>query len=179
MREVKITLALFFLVFHNVIAQHEADNKQAENWATFIGDGYQLNYPKDWELNESLPNAEMAVLSELTSEADSFRENVNLLIQDLTGTDIDLDQYVQISENQVRNELVNGRIFYSDRHNVTGSEFHMIIYSGQFGTTNLKLQQHYLIKDKKAYVITLTCAYTEFDNYQKIGAMILGSFQFK
>lgn len=174
MHEIKFLGAILFLISFNAAAQQDTDK-----WETFNGDGYQLNYPQDWELNASLPNAEMAVLSGLTSEDDSFRENVNLLIQDLTGADIDLDQYVQISENQVRNDLVNGRIFYSERHNVTGSEFHMIIFSGKFGTSNLKLQQHYLIKNNKAYVLTLTCAYAEFDDYQKIGAMILGSFQFK
>lgn len=44
----------------------------------------------------------LIILSPLESEKDTFRENVNLLIQDLTGLDIGLDQYTKISEDQMK-----------------------------------------------------------------------------
>ena len=76
---------------------------QSIEWKSLNEKNYSIQYPVNWELNKSgQMNTSFILFSELTSEKDQFKENVNLIIQDLTGYNIDFEQYVQISENQIK-----------------------------------------------------------------------------
>ena len=87
---------------------------QTKDWNTFKKDSYTIDYPKDWELDESGQMGTSFILfSPLTSQKDQFRENVNLLVQDLTGYNLDLDKYVEISEEQVKTLITDGKIIES------------------------------------------------------------------
>jgi hypothetical protein len=56
-------------------------------------------------------------------------------------------------------------------------EFQKIIYTGDFGTFNLTIEQYYLVKNNKAYILTLTCETPQFEAYKEIGEKILDSFR--
>ena len=72
------------------------------HWETFSQNGYTIKYPDSWSLNKTGEmGTELVVSSQLTSKNDFFKENVNLVIQNLTGMNIDLDKYVKISEGQI------------------------------------------------------------------------------
>jgi len=89
---------------------------QTEDWNTIKKDSYSIDYPKDWELNESGQMGTSFILfSPFTSQKDQFIENVNLLVQDLTGYNLDLDGYVEISEGQIKTMITNGKIIESKR----------------------------------------------------------------
>lgn len=44
---------------------------------------------------------------------DLFRENINLMIQDLSGLTINLDNYVKISEEQIKTLITAGQLIES------------------------------------------------------------------
>ncbi len=87
------------------------------------------------------------LFSELSSEEDQFKENVNLKIQDLTGHDINMDQYVEISTGQITTMISEGTILESERKMENGIEFHQVIFTGKQGPFSLKFEQRYWIKD--------------------------------
>ena len=62
-------------------------------WKSLNTESYSIQYPENWELVTSgQMNTSFVIFSELSSETDPFRENVNLIIQDLKGYHMDLDK---------------------------------------------------------------------------------------
>lgn len=160
----------------------EGDVHIPENWNTLDGTDYSIQYPDSFELNQSGQMGESFILfSKHTSEEDPFRENINLLVQDLTGqnNDIDLDKYVELSEGQVQSMLTDGNIIESKRLTTDSKEYHKIIYTGKQDELDLKWLQYYWVGNNKAYVLTLTCEENQYDAYATVGEKIMNSFRLK
>lgn len=137
---------------------------------------YLIKYPGTWEVDQSgQMGMSFALFSPLSFDRDQFRENVNLVIQDLTGHDMDLTDFVNLSENQIQSMMQNGEILKSEK----SGDYYMMIYTGTMGKYQLKFSQRYWLIDNKAYILTLTAEQKEFDNYQGIGNQIMDSFQIK
>ncbi len=154
-------------------------SSQTGKWKTFKGENFTIDYPADWELNENNKiGASFVLLSPLESAQDLFKENVNLLIQDLSGQSIDLNKYVEITENQVKTMLPNSTLIESKRIKNSSQEYQHMIYSGDQGTNHLKFEQYFWVISNKAYVLTLTCEENKFDAYKQTGEKILNSFKF-
>ncbi len=174
-------IGIFVLVIHlTTCGQNSRDKTKAiKGWKILTEKNYSISYPNNWELNQSgLMNTKFILFSPLSSEQDQFKENVNLVIQDLTGYNINLDKYVEISESQVMTIITDGHIIESNRMTSEKLDYQKIIYTGKQGIFNLKFEQYYWVVDNMAYVLTLTCEENEFVNYQFEGEKILNSFIF-
>lgn len=151
-----------------------------KDWKTLENANYSIQYPDSFELNTS---GEMGLsfilLSKQTSPSDLFRENINLIIQDLTNQNINLDKFVKISEGQITTMFKNATIIENKRIIKEDSEFHVMSFSGIQGQFNLNFVQYYWIVDQKAYVLTFTCEQTQYDHYKEIGDKIMNSFEVK
>jgi len=148
-------------------------------WKTINEYGYSIQYPDNWDLSKSgQMGMSFVILSRLTSEQDKFKENVNLLIQDLKRQNINLDKFVQISEGQISTMLTNGKLIESSRLNKNNSEFHKFIYTANQGIYKLKIEQYFWVKNEKAYVLTFSSEIDQYEKYKKTGEQILNSFRF-
>ena len=151
-----------------------------DNWKTLSESDYSIQYPDTFDLDKSgQMGTSFILLSKQTSQQDLFRENVNLLIQDLSGQNINLDKYVEISEGQIKTMITDGNLIESERLSDKNKEFQRVIYTGKQGQFDLKFQQFYWIENKKAYVLTLTCEINQYDNYVSIGEEIMRTFMIK
>ncbi len=151
-----------------------------ENWKTLEESNYSIQYPDSFVLDKSGRNgARFVLLSQKTSKMDLFRENVNLLIQNLRGKNIDLDKYVEISEDQISTMLSDGKLVESERLYANGKDFHRIVYTTNDFQRPLECLQYYWIENEKAYVLTLTCEVNQYDNYVSVGEEIMKTFRFK
>ena len=151
-----------------------------KGWKTFTDTNYTIQYPPEWELNQSgLMGSSFILFQPLESSDDLFRENVNLLIQDVSGYHLDLDQYAEISENQVTTMITNSTLIESKRIKTGPEEYHRMIYTGDQGTYHLKFVQYYWIKEEKAIVLTFTCEQDKYEVNKEIGNTIMNSFAFK
>ena len=141
---------------------------------------YHIDYPANWDLDQSRAGAEFFIFSKLTGEEDKLKENINLIIQDLSGHNIkDLDAFVTLSENQVKTILKGVKILSSERVKSENSEFQKLLYSGEMGVYNLTFLQYYWVENNKAYVLTFTSETTQYDQYKDLALQILDSFKIK
>jgi len=179
----KLIGILILFIKLSACAQTENNNTQStpiDEWEPLTENNYSLNYPKDWELNKSgLMGTSFILFSPLSSEKDQFKENINLLVQDLTGHNLNLEKYAKLSEGQIKTMITDGNILESKTVATDTLSHHQIIYTGRQGVFNLKFEQYYWVIDDTAYVLTLTCEESQFKNYQKIGEEILNSFKLK
>lgn len=175
-----LTTVFFSLIAFGQTTQKNIQSDISSDWKTIDESGFTIQYPDSLELNKSgQMGMTFILLTKQTSQQDLFRENVNLIIQDLAGQNINLDKYVEISERQIKTMITNGNIIESKRIKTSYSEFQKVIYTGVLGQFNLKFEQYYWIVKQKAYVLTLTCEINQFDKYQEIGEKIMNSFKIK
>jgi len=183
MKQIKLfgVTAIFFSLI--ACGQTTPKNVQSDiqnDWKTIDEFNFTIQYPDSFELNNSgLMGTTFILFSKQTSQQDLFLENINLIIQDLTGLNINLNKYVEISEAQVKTLITNGNIIESKRIKMGDSEYQKVIYTGTEGQYNLKFEQYCWIIKQKAYVLTLTCELNQFDKYQAIGEKIMNSFKIK
>lgn len=174
-----IAFTFIFLLskFHSY-GQNEKDS--SFTWNTIDRNNYSIKFPGTWTLDTSHQfGADIFILSPKNADTDIFRENVNVMIQNLSGTGLTLDSYAEISIKQVKAMLNDANILETRRTKVDGKEFHMLLFTGQQGIFKLKTLQIFLIENDSAYVITLTTELHQYDNYNQVGETILNSFRLK
>lgn len=147
---------------------------------TYTTSAYSVHYPADWTLSlEGSNDVEFQLFSPLDSSDDTFRENVNLLVQDLRGQPVKtLDQYVGISESQIVAMLTDSEIQSSERLRRNGREFHKVEFSARQGKFLLKHVQYYFLDHTTVYALTFTSLADEFEANREKGLKILDSFDF-
>jgi hypothetical protein len=169
-------LMLFLLTSLSATAQVEVPS----DWMFYEDDSFSIRYPNGFEVGKStVANTSFILLSKSTSSKDQFRENVNVLVQDLTGLEMDLDQFTNVSENQVTSLLTKGKILESRRITTDSSEFHRLVYVCEQGDLKLIFVQHYWIINGKSYILTFTGEAAEFKKYDAVSQVIMASFRIK
>lgn len=180
----KIIIISFLLLSITACGQktsEESGNKTTTNeWKTFDQPSYTIKYPSTWELNQSgQMGTSFFLFSPLESDKDNFKENVNLLVQDLTGYNLDLNEYTEISEGQINTLVTNSTLLESKRVNDGKGEYHKIIYTGDQGIFRLTFEQYFWVVNNKAFVLSFTCEQDKFVAMVETGEKILNSFILK
>ncbi|MCB0644442.1 MAG: hypothetical protein KDC44_22515 [Phaeodactylibacter sp.] len=143
-------------------------------------DGYSVQYPSDWEADESgQMNTTFILLSAQEDASDMFQENVNLLLQNLAGMGIDLDKFVEVSLAQIKIMITDSEIIESSREEAHGRSYHKVIHRGKQSGFDLTFVQYYWIVNETAYVLTLTTESAKFDKFKQAGLQIMDSFVIK
>jgi len=126
-------------------------------------------------LDESGRNGiEFLLFTEKTNSNDHFRDNINLIIQNLENLNINLDKFVEITENQIKN---NGKLISSERIKSDNFEFQRLVYEANLNNNDLKFIQYDFVKDKKAFILTSSIKLNEFEKYNIEMESIMSSFK--
>lgn len=145
---------------------------------TFEKENYSITYPKNWDLDDSnRMGAEFLIFSRLENEKDQFKENINLLIQDLSAYNMSLDQYVELSIGQVKSMIKDGKVISSKRISEGDREYHSLIYGGRQAANMLRFEQRFWIINKTAYILTFTAQLDNYDLYRELGNQMIDSFK--
>lgn len=167
---------------YNDAAKNEVENqidKEISDWVTFDHKDYNIQHPTDWSVDTSgQMGVKFFLFSPLSYQGDSFRENVNLTQQDLSGYNINLDQFTALSVKEVATIFQDGKIVSSDKLQKHNKDFQRVIYTGKQGVHSLKFMQYYWVENNTAYILTLTTEEDQFSQYQTMGEKMLDSFTF-
>lgn len=149
----------------------------SQNARTIKTSEYEISFPENLKFDDSKTrNTEVIIYMEKENEKDLFIENINLIIQDLKGYQIDLNQYINISEIQV-NE--NGKLIESKKINLNGAEAQLMVYEAKPTGRALKFYQYLLVKNEKAFILTYSAEVEKFDLYFQEINKIFNSFSVK
>lgn len=171
----------YLLTFCILFAGSATFAQTPTDWKTINDTKFEIQYPSDWDLDQSgsaTPGGPAFVLFVKKSDEQVFRGNINLLIQNLQGLNIDLDGYVKLSEQQISTMLPNSKIIESKRIQ-SADPYHLIIFEGDQSNFRLKWKQYYWIMGDKAYVLTLTTKSDTYDSIIPTADRILNSFKIK
>ncbi len=169
---------LFTLIFIFSTLFGFSQSNSPNKLKNFAQNGYELRYPSSWTIDTSKRmGPDFFIFSPRENDTDRFQENINLLVQDLTGQNIDLDKYAKITEGQIKEMAIEGTIYESKKMMKPGkSEYYKMVYGMTQGIFNLKIEQYYFIKNDKAFIMTFTAELNKFDSFLGVGEQILNSF---
>jgi hypothetical protein len=160
--------------------ENKASTGSKEDWKTYSASNYTLQYPNNWELDDSGKlGTKFMLLSPTSSIADTFKENVNLVVEDLKGQKVNLDTYAKITEGQIETMIKNAKVVMSQRLSVGTEQVHKIVFTGRQNGFDLQTMQYYRIANGIAYVLTFSAEEDQFDAYAEVGEQILKSFLLK
>lgn len=169
----------FILLSHSTLLAQK-NTKSHINWEEFKKDNYELLYPETWSLDTTRKTAaDFIISSPASSEKDEFKENLNLVVQDLKGLNFDLDNFTALSEQQIQSYLEESEVTVNERLNKNEQEYQHLIYTAKMGGRMLRFEQYYWIIDEKAYVLSFTAESDQFEEYADISKQILDSFIIK
>lgn len=145
---------------------------------TFSRDRYEIQYPKNWRLDTSKSyGTEFLLLSSLENQIDSFRENINLVIQDLSKKNIDLKEYKDISEKQINDLGENSMIIESLIIKKGSTEYLRMNYLMSQAKLRFEVISLCYIVNNKAYLITFITEVRKSKEYKEVAEKILSSFK--
>ncbi|SFB43930.1 protein of unknown function [Cohnella sp. OV330] len=135
-------------------------------------DGYSIQYPKDWTVQTDIQGVSAAFLSPADSDADPFKENVTLVVQELgsaaTGS---IDQYADETQKALEKMITDFKLVSSEKSDEDHAFF--LEYTGTQGQYDLHWQQAAIIEGDKAYIVTYTAEPGNLEKYQDtVGEMI-------
>lgn len=176
-RPLDLNRAMKKILFFTLFLSAQIVNAQLSE--THENDLYAIDYPEKWTLDQSAAmGMSFIILSPQESADDLFRENINLIEQDLEGYAMNLDQYMDLNLSQLKSFITNYDLKESKR--MTGSmEFHKLEYYGSQGQFNLAFVQYFWVIGEKAFVLTFTSEQSQIEKYRQTGEEILQSFKIK
>ena len=175
-----ILLTLLIPAFAIQLHGQEVQPKDSIRWASFADSEFSIRYPDDWEFDGSgFMGTRFMIFSPVTEGSDLFRENINLMSEELSGYPLSLDHFIELSVVQVKQMFTNTEILINEKQGQDDGAYHKLVYKGRSGVYNLVFHQHIWMIDQEAFVLTLTCEEEQYDSYRSIGEEILRSFELK
>jgi len=120
-------------------------------------------------------------MSPLENKRDTFSENINFIIEDLSGQGITLADYAKITKQQLGAsikdfEIVDEGVNTSE----DGMKSYNLIYDGEGQQgRDLRWQLKVMMLDETAYVITYTAERDSFDKFHDQAREIARSWDFQ
>lgn len=157
-------------------AQNSSALSKASNWKKSRVSRYSIEHPSNWEvLKDGLMGTSFILLSPLESSQDVFRENINLLEQDLSDQHMDLSALATFSEDQVKRFFPEAQILLNQREKSRGVEYHRMVHRRKEGTYTLEFDQYIWVLQSKAVILTFAAELNQVERYADLRARMMGS----
>jgi hypothetical protein len=171
-------MRLCTLIFCSYLSCCFGQNESNNSMAWIEKRNYRIQCPNTWTIDSTgVMRTKLVLLSEYEDESDRFRDNVNLVIQNLAGQGIDLKKYAEQSEKQM--EGFASQLLESKLESGAKGEYYKVLYTVKQGKFQLKIKSICFIRNEIAYLITFTSEETKFDKFITIGEKMMNSFALK
>lgn len=139
-------------------------------------EGFSIKFPDSWEVREKAYGTIVMALSPQESSADNFRENVNIVTENLPGS-YTLAQYVSASESSMSRSLNSFKVLSRGVIRIGDRNSQWVIFTHKSGSLVAKGIQYYFVESGKAYIITCTGKPDSFRKYQPAFQKIANTFR--
>lgn len=135
--------------------------------------GVQIGHPKGWDAQEE--GGGLYFVSPKENSADAMRENVNLIVEILPERQ-KLEDYTKNVLMEVA-DLKGYKLLDSRSRRLGALAGFGISYSATIENHDLRFEQVWALKDKKAYILTIAASPETMPQYARVFARMLKSFK--
>ncbi|MFA9211386.1 MAG: hypothetical protein ACEQR5_06130 [Moraxellaceae bacterium] len=175
-----IGILVGFLVVLSACSSKKDSNELPADWKKYGTANFEISFPKNWKLNEK-PQAGVLfnILAPLDTKTDDFRENINYLTQDLSGSPMDLKQFIDLSLKQIQPVIAKGTTVESEQKNGKSGAYQRLRYQFKVTSYTLVVTQYIWVKGNKSHILTFTAEKDALPAYESISEQLLDSFHLK
>lgn len=148
--------------------------KEYENAAN----GFSLQYPKEWSLQEGAAGTVAAFLSPAEGTSDTFQENITVTVQDLSQQPMDLKAYTELSTKQVET-MFKTTLDKNEDIKLGDLDAHEVVYNAKQQNMDLRFHQVFAVQNNKAYILTFTAKQDTFDKMDESAQKAFETFRLK
>ena len=151
---------------------------QAQQWVRYY-DNYEkfsISFPSQWELEDHYSNINVMALSSLEGGGDSFRENVNVVTEQLNKI-MEVGEYVTANLIQMKKYFTDFRQVESGGLSFGKLKTKWLVYTYRLGILHMKVLAYFFTVANKGFVITCSSTIGSFDRYRPIFEKSGMSFQ--
>jgi hypothetical protein len=141
-----------------------------------IAHPFSVEYPESWEVEEDSGGAVVTFLSELTSDDDLFHENVNVVVEDLGGVELTLEEYVDAAVTQLPGLIPDIQINDEFGDVMGGQPSWILTYTGTQEGFGFTWVQEVALFEGAAYILTYS-GLNEGDDYLEFRPHAIAIFQ--
>ncbi|MCB0523994.1 MAG: hypothetical protein H6576_05120 [Lewinellaceae bacterium] len=164
-------------------AQHVVHEPNAQpNWSVLNDQDFSIQYPKDWQLDQSgTMGSNFFLYSTLEGEGDSFRENFNLMVNDLREyPGMTLKELAEGGRQQIMAMITDVKIKEFKEVTTKYDHYYLVEYTGKQGNFDLYWKQRYMLTESGyMYVLTFTAEEGQFARYSEKADQVFNTFQIK
>lgn len=151
------------------------------DWATLADAEFSIRYPNSWTLDQTgLFGSNFFLYAPFDTATDVFRENFNLIINDLKEfPGISLAEIAEGARQQILNMVTDVKILEFKEVEEGYDKYYWVEYTGKQGEFNLHWKQHYRLMRNMFYVLTFTAEEEQYIRYTPLANQIFDSFFLK
>eukprot|EP01113_Clastostelium_recurvatum_P021266 TRINITY_DN2517_c0_g1_i1.p1 TRINITY_DN2517_c0_g1~~TRINITY_DN2517_c0_g1_i1.p1 ORF type:complete len:499 (-),score=143.52 TRINITY_DN2517_c0_g1_i1:640-2070(-) len=139
---------------------------------------FGLNFPNGYEVQEGFMGATVSFSTPEPQTDNNFASNINVVVQDMTGQNMNLDEFADMLRQQLNMSVEDCHILDISDTLVAGQVGRQFTYQGKISTLTIKFVQKVVITQGKAVVLSFASERPKFEaEYKKVGHY-LDTFQF-
>lgn len=128
--------------------------------------GFSIQYPAQWSFSENKDGAAVVFYSPPESDLDVFRENVNIVIQDLSQNPMTLDKYTETAIYQMQAVFEHNLVILeSVPALVSGLPGHKFVFLGKGPETEMQFMVVWTLDGLTTYQVTYTALSPHYEKY--------------
>jgi len=140
--------------------------------------GFSINYPALWSLEENTNGTAVLFYSPQENDLDFFKENVNVVVQDISGNPLNLKDYSQLAIEQMEAVFEDNMIILeSEPTFFAGQSGYKLVFIGKSPETDLRYMIVWTVKGLTAYQVTYTALNSQYERYISKVKKMLKSFR--
>jgi len=137
---------------------------------------FAITLPKGWEQQKDVMGAVVVAISPQEGSKDTFRENINVVVENLTQQ-MTPKAYYEASFNILKKLFTDFKLEKKGTEKLAGKEFYWSVFGHKMGNIKAKVLQYMSVEGLKAYVITCSAAPEKFDKFKPVFEASVRSFK--
>jgi len=139
---------------------------------------FSIKYPASWALEENINGAAVIFYSPQENDLDYFKENVNVVVQDISRNPLNLKEYSELAIEQM--EVVfeeNLIILDSAPAFIADQAGYKFVFIGKGPETDYKYMSVWTIDGLTAYQVTYTALASQYERHLSNAKRMIRSFR--
>ena len=153
-----------------------SNNNVKTGWKKYSGTGYSL-YIDDSKWTKMNASGTELGFAHLGTSANGFSENINTIVQDTSGYDLDLEGYKDLSLEQY--DQLGYTLISIKEMTVNGQKGYYVITSTEENDIVCMCAQYFTMIDKDAYVFTFVADEDDFEDMEDEVIEIFETIEFE
>ncbi len=177
----RVTLALAIaLSMSDAYAKAKPKAASATSMEAYEDSGkrFSISLPKGWEQRQDAMGAAVIALRPMDNKKDSFRENVNVVVEPL-NTKMTAKQYFDASQAVLAKAFTEFHLEKKGHSTIDSHDYYWSIFTHRLGTTRAKVLQYMTVDAKNGFVITGSALPATFPKFLPQFETIAKSFRIK